>query len=461
MANCIPCGIKDLTLNKKSIYIIGLIIAKSEKKSFISQANGTTKAVFTITLRDTKEHFINCSIWGTENYIDNCVQAYRIGDIIAVNKPSVIQKNNDNQYVPKTTSPFALQFSEGKGLLYRESAEGFPPINQLRNQTIKPTSLALNLIDLTSLPETQRTLVDLICIVQCIDVAQFIQTKNGSKIKRRILLMDSTTHSIQLDIWLNEYQQCADQWRPMETILHLVDIRLEYSKYDRTHILNMDSRTIIIENPIQSSRANSLAQYLRCLTPDQYTQFKDVQPKVNPIDSINIAEINDVMTTERIRRSVEEGTENDFAVKIYGVITKFDINPKYDRGPIMRSCRYCQRYLAKNQVCDNVYCVPQLGYGAMDFVEKFFISFHLRDHKGAILNCRINDEYASTLFGCTANEFKQLSETKIEEIEEMFFMKRFAIKMIVKPKSSTDFVANVLSIDGEDPEMMAKQMKIY
>lgn len=52
------CQIKNLTLHAHSFYINALIIAKTEKRVIQPGRN-----VITLTVRDTKDHFINCTVW--------------------------------------------------------------------------------------------------------------------------------------------------------------------------------------------------------------------------------------------------------------------------------------------------------------------------------------------------------------------------------------------------------------
>lgn len=460
VAMCSACTIQDLVLHKKYIFVTGLIIAKGEKKVFNGRANGQMKAVITITIRDTKDHFINCTIWGSENYVDNCVNAYKIGDIIVINRPTVQQASSVNQYAPKTTSPFNLQFSEDKGMIYREDPHNFPYLMELRHRAIKSTSLALNLVDLVALPDTQRTYVDLIVIVQTIEPTQSIRTKNGLKSKRRALMMDTTKHSMPLVIWSPEYQQMADKWIPMQTILHLVDVIFEYSEYDRSHILTLNSRSILMVNPIRSVRSNSLLAHIYGLAPAEFDQLKGVPAKVNAIDAVDLDTVTEVMTIGKMLRLIREGAGTDFPVKFYGVITKFDIDSGAGRDPIIKCCVHCDRYLVKNQKCDNVYCIPKLGNGR-DYVEKYSVTLNVSDHSGTLVNCRISDEYASNLFGCSAREFKQLPDSRIDDIKNAYYLERVVIKMIVKPKNRNDYAVSVLYIGSESPYTMATQMKIY
>lgn len=155
--------IKDLTLYSHSFFIVGLVIAKNEKKLLSSRQNGSNIGVITFTVRDTKEHFINCTIWGTEHFIENCDRAYQIGEVCAIYQASVTQKNSNSSFNPRTTSPFELTVNEGKAYIHR-ATEHFEHLSKLRNQAIKSTSLALMLSDLDATPDDDASAVDLVVL---------------------------------------------------------------------------------------------------------------------------------------------------------------------------------------------------------------------------------------------------------------------------------------------------------
>lgn len=158
---CLHIQIKDLTMYSHSFFITGLIIAKSERKTFTSRQNGSNVGVITFTVRDTKDHFINCTVWGSDYYIENCDRAYKVGYVIAIYQPKVTQKNTNSIYSPRTSSPFELTVSEGKSFIHR-ATEHFEPLVELKNQPIKPTSLALYLNDLYVTPDENSLNVDLV-----------------------------------------------------------------------------------------------------------------------------------------------------------------------------------------------------------------------------------------------------------------------------------------------------------
>lgn len=155
------CRIRDLILNANSFFINGLIIAKTEKRTF--NRNGANMGVITFTVRDTKAHIINVSVWGSEHFIVNCAFAYKIGDIISIYKATVEQKNINSAFMPRTTSPFELKVSEGKGFITRFDQHS-DELMQLRSLAYKPTSLALRLDDLNTFPGCEPMNADLVVL---------------------------------------------------------------------------------------------------------------------------------------------------------------------------------------------------------------------------------------------------------------------------------------------------------
>lgn len=159
MANCFYMQIKDLTLLSHSFFVNALIIAKTEKRAMSTR----NVSVITFTVRDTKDHFINCIVWGSDKFIDTYDRAYKIGDVIAIYNPKMSQKNENSSYRPRTSSPFELTVNENKAFIHR-FPEDSDDLLALQNQTIKSTSMALYLRDLDTHPESEQLSVDLIVL---------------------------------------------------------------------------------------------------------------------------------------------------------------------------------------------------------------------------------------------------------------------------------------------------------
>lgn len=63
---------------------------------FVAVNNGE-RAVWTFTLRDSEEDFINVTVWGTVEFVKKLVATFRIGTVGLYNSlPFDIKYNNNN-----------------------------------------------------------------------------------------------------------------------------------------------------------------------------------------------------------------------------------------------------------------------------------------------------------------------------------------------------------------------------
>lgn len=255
--------------------------------------------------------------------------------------------------------------------------------------------------------------------------------------------------SMLMTVWHSDYQERMEQWKPLETILHLVGVRAEHSDFERSTVLSVTTKTIIVENPIQSSRVNELMVYIHTLDEEKFNKLKNHQQK----SVVDVAAIRGVMTVKRILDAIERDPTKEIAAIVYGVITKFDIN-----GAVVKSCVHCKRFLFRNRnECGTASCDVVQTNGPR-YINKVFMAVSMADHTGT-LNCRISDEYAVNILGHTAQQLKELSEDDVDAIFNKFILQRFAVKMIIRPKSQTDYFANILSIDTQPANQMAHALK--
>lgn len=271
---------------------------------------------------------------------------------------------------------------------------------------------------------------------------------------RKAHLMDSTADSITLTIWNADHHDRMDQWKPFETILHLVDVGANYSDFERTTALTLISKTIIIENPSRSTRSMELLNYLQMLNDDQLESLKQIQSTA----SIDLAAITEVFTIKRILDHLERdsnGSTKEIAALVYAVITKFGIN-----SATIKSCVDCKRFFARNRdTCENETCNGMAVTDGQNYIERFYMAVSIADHSGT-LDCRMMDEYATQMLGYSGAELKSLPEEEIDAIFERFILQRFAIKVIVKRKSANECFANVLSIENVRSDDMAAALKL-
>lgn len=268
---------------------------------------------------------------------------------------------------------------------------------------------------------------------------------------RKVYLLDETKDSMVMTVWHPDYQVQMDQWKPLETILHLVDVQAEYSDFERATALSVKSKTVIIENPERSTRYATLMLYIHSLSIERINELKLNQPNA----AIDPALITEVMSVKRILDQMERDPNQEIAAVVYGVVTKFDIN-----SALIKVCAHCKRFLNRNfDECENADC-RLIELAESKFVDKVSMPVWIADHSGT-LKGRINDENSQRILGYTAQELKELPENDVDAIFNRFMLQRFQVKAIVKPKSQTDYVANILSIEIVAPFAMANALKRY
>lgn len=464
MATIQKCEIKDLSIDAPAVFITCLLIAKTEPRQFESKYDGIRKSVITLTVRDSKRHIINCTVWGSDHFVDNCNLGFRIGDIITINRPKILP-NNGSQFMPLTTVPFSLSLREGTSFIFRESTEPYTELNSLFHESIKPTSHAIYLADLMNgMSNSTDDYVDLLVLVRVINPTRTINTKHGEKLVREIYVMDSTNKAVLLTLWNNEYIQRANDWRPLQTVLHLVDARKTYSDFHKTIVLTMNARTIITEDPVQSSKSKNLMEFICGLSQEKLTDLSTLEKRNSSL--INLEDINTVMTVQKIiglRDKIDE-PEDQFTALIYAVITNFDIGMGFD--PISRYCVLCNKILIRSNSgsCENEICKAK--FETENIVErelkKFNIAISVSDGTGT-LNCRLTDQYAANVLKCSVAEFSHFDEKTIDELREKYLLARFSMKLLIKRKTmlrKAGFLM-VLDIFETDPEEVAANIKCY
>lgn len=455
------CAIKDLSLSSTNVLVVGLIIAKGESKQVTSKY-GKPKSALTFTVRDSKRHFINCNVWGTEQFIRSYDAAFKIGDIIAVNGAKIAEKNNPNRYMPQTTSPFQLTVNEGHNYIYRESVENHTHLAALISESVKSTSLALHLSDVCGESiqrETDYKLIDLLVAVRSV-TERTICTKNGDKTIRDVQLMDESMESIKMTLWAKDECARADKWQPLQSILQLVDVRCYYSAFDRAMVLQMVGATIIMENPLQSSRAAALRNYISKIPTEVQAKLLDARSD-REAKTIDLDAIKDVMTVQKIKELVSNSSV-DFTAVLYAVITALEIDPTTRRRPVIRHCLHCNQYMAKDkEYCSEEKCLRKLVAGK-NYVEKFDICMNLSDHTGTLNYCHMYDKYAAKFLNYELDDYLHLPEQLFEEIHWLHMLERRAIKVLVKRKSADQSPnVQVLELNAIDLCNDAQKLKTF
>lgn len=428
------CAIKDLKTEFSQVTIVGLVIAKTQLRTF--QTDNSERGVMNITLRDESRSTINCSIWGSAKYVESFDNIYKIGHVLSISKPKVgAKRTNKKDYKPLTYSPFELTINEESSKVQHATGETRSNLITLQNELFKPTVTALKLDDLVSKgARAINVLADFVVVVRAVQPVCNVTTKFGTRALRKIIVMDESHQNVTLNIWGGDYIQRANEWSPLRTVLHLVDAQANYTKFDSAVTLSMVGRTVIIENPSKSSRVTALQHYvteMACLLKPLPGRASSSAYRID-VASINvvmtIGEVHDLLSTNG------DGNERQITALVYAVVCKFNLDTTNEFGPISKYCRTCSRILKRSaNKCDDPNCVHVLTEsGELNYVEKFNIYVDLFDHTGTLKNCRLQDEYAAKVLGHDARNFATLLEDDIDALHNRFMLERFGAKLVVK-----------------------------
>lgn len=453
------CHIKDLTLSSSNFSIMGIVIAKSDVFNMTSNYDGRMKSVITLTIRDSRRFFINCKVWGSCEFIENCDRAYRVGDVITVMRPRAVECDRIKPFAPNTTSPFELTITENRGSFYRQSIEWCPKFAEFKNISVKSTSQVMRLNDIVSLPSNVSSKdVDVLVAVQSISATRTVNTRNGEKTVRDVIVMDQTAESIRMTLWCAETVQRADEWTPMETLLHLIDVLVTYSTFYKCWILSPSRRTIVFENPDQSLEVTILREYLSSLPNAK----RNALVNTSIVDTeINSDDIVDVMTIQKVKdKATADDSAQKFGAKIFAVVTRLDLANSSVFGPFNRHCAVCdKRIFGKDAICQNDSCEVKTS-----FYEKYSIPFDLSDQTGT-LRCRLNDEAAERLLNRPVIEFRRLNEDQIEMIRWKYLLERIEAKIVVSKNTNENepkFWVKIIEVKLiDDPCRVANELVTY
>lgn len=91
---CLPdVCLKDLNVGLVDFRVCGIIISKESAKAVSSKnfiSNSTSeRGVFTFTIRDSVEDFLNVSYWGKVQFVEDIDSSFPIGSAVTIYNPQV------------------------------------------------------------------------------------------------------------------------------------------------------------------------------------------------------------------------------------------------------------------------------------------------------------------------------------------------------------------------------------
>ncbi|KAJ6646721.1 Protein hold'em [Pseudolycoriella hygida] len=442
-------SIAALHPNANNFKITGIIIGKSNMSTF--EKSGQQNGVVKFIIRDSNDHYINCTVWGTAQFIEEYNVQFKIGQVVNVLRSKISNVRHDNSFDPITSSSLQLTVNEGFGTV--ECFDGdVAQFVKLLNVPLKSTDLALNLADIASAnPSDSGDFVDLLVVVAKLKPKR--QLKNKGSV-RDVIVIDQTLPGMFLTIWNEAWIDRSDSWDEMSTTLHLINISFKYSEFQKSNILETRTRTIIIVDP-KSERSTALKDYVLNSTLS-LTDFDTSEP--------DLASITTVMTLRQIADRIDSSTESVFHSLTYAMVTHMDIDgwsPFYSRRCIHCNCQI----RVKETSCNKENCSIFFAESPLDehYINYFNIPISLTDHTGTIEQCRLIGDTAERIIGHTLHDFLKLSDAERTAIKWKFLMERCSVKLWIKRKTALRWNTQIVIVDCQlaNPAEVLEKIKVY
>lgn len=199
MSNTISCTtapttrmeIRQINQYTKNVMIVGLLIAKSDIRLFERSAaaedksrrpsllpplpplpghqpstssssnaaaaanNQKQRGVQTMTIRDGEQSYINCSVWGSAEFVASYNQRFQLGDILSIIRPQINCRPQNDLFKPKTSSAYSLAISESGGahseiqlVPVHVMVDIVTGLRSLMHKPLRPLSSAMRLTDI-------------------------------------------------------------------------------------------------------------------------------------------------------------------------------------------------------------------------------------------------------------------------------------------------------------------------
>lgn len=331
--------IKNLSPEMKNITVVGLIVGRNEPKymkSTLKQDNVdlVQRGVVSITIRDCSSSSINCALWGSARYIQQFVAKYSVDNVVSISYVTVSVLASE-RFLPTTSSPFLITATEGRSQFQLLDVEPTSRrLQQLRRTPLKPLQLCLNLADVAQTGSRAcDELVDVLGIVRQMKPIREIRLKNGSGTKRmrELVVMDKSHRGVLVTLWNEEHIMRSESWLALESVIHLIDVKIGYSTFYRAAYLIANAKTLIMDH-LNVDAVWQLREYV-ISTSNLRDEVLFQTPSLGWRSNIDVdpSSIRTVLScqniVDRMTRAGDGGGDEDmFTAVAYGVITKFNVD---------------------------------------------------------------------------------------------------------------------------------------
>ncbi|XP_050447497.1 meiosis-specific with OB domain-containing protein [Cataglyphis hispanica] len=445
--------IKSLQEGMPNTFVIGIIINSSNVKTFTAtqtKFNRGERSVWTFTLRDSEEDFINVTVWGSMEFVKQVSSTFNIGSVVEVISAKIMkrQANDKNeQFVPSTSSSFALIVNEGAALIHNHDA---PTREQYKNLLMQPVKSVNSAKSLKNILDNIEALcdrsVDLLVVVTFIGDTRNIMTRNGQALTCRSFEVTdgSTDNTVSLILWDKDWVERSAFWEPKRTILFLVDVRIAHDEYKKKIALSISRRTLITECPDVPQAANIISA-IQHYDPDSICSDSFTIPNPNTITTVMTIQ----QITEKLQRKTNvEGERLQFATIVKASVTEMNLDGSL-KDVISVKCALCKKIVPNmKDPCMNLNCPSGNGIRTPLNIVKFNIKINLKDDTGYLIGCRLTGDIAERVMGCTVDEFQAMTVEKRAKLKWLYLLEECNVRLhILGPTSAFPYVLyNILSI---------------
>eukprot|EP00073_Rattus_norvegicus_P050633 XP_017453017.1 PREDICTED: meiosis-specific with OB domain-containing protein isoform X2 [Rattus norvegicus] len=443
-------ALSDLHPNMANLKIIGIVIGKTDVKGFPDRKNiGSERYTFSFTIRDSPNHFVNVSSWGSEDYIRSLSDNFKVGECVIIENPLIQRKETEREerFSPATPSNYKLLLSENHSMVKVCSPyEVDTKLLSLIHLPVKESRDYYSLADIVANGHSlDGRIINVLAAVRSVGEPKYFTTSDRRKGQRcEVKLFDETEPSFTMTCWDNESILLAQSWMARETVIFASDVRINFNKFQNCMAATVISKTIITVNP----EANILLNFIRENKETSIADEIDSYLK----ESVNLNTIVNVYTVEQLKgKALEnEGKVDPFYGILYAYISTLNIDDETTKV-VRNRCSSCG-YIV-NDASNTCTICSKDSSRSRSFCLSFDVLVDLTDHTGTLRSCSLSGSVAEETLGCTINEFLTMTSEQKTKLKWQLLLERSKIylKLILSHRARGGLKVTILSCKLADP----------
>lgn len=431
----------------------------------LSKKDASPRGVWNFTLRDSPEDHVNVTVWGSPAFVEKCAEEFHIGDVVSVTKARItfrVTGGVDDNFRPDVSSQFQLTLSEGSSEI---SHHNFPDASSFLHLMHIPTKQSQDTVPLRDINANgnalQGSFINLLVAVQNVQRVRQIKTQDGRQCDlREVVVFDHTSSGVSLQLWDKELINLASHWKPRETILFLADVKMRWNSFHNSCVPEFNSKTVITVDP-QTPDAECLSVYARAALLQPSAIIDNLANNIVDISSIkNVMSVRAVLSRAwaNLNTTMSE-EEQQFTALVYSVITHLDL---HHENVVLVKCTSCNVVSPSGNSCSNSQCAVEQGLEPFVPNRMFNIRISLSDHTGTLENCRLTNEAAEAVLGCSVPHFDAMSYDQKDLLRMNFILERCATRILVLKPSNVrrQLYVSIVSCTIVDPAEVASRLPL-